>query len=245
MNAMTSEPFRIRTPRLARTKFDMRMSTVFANTCLAIALSVCAGSASQAADANFQRCLANDRGCDAARLQAGERSRILDRYRQMHLEDCLAGLRCKHGALTADQLRDVRKTTAARNFQSCLKGDASCDRSILADEQRDKVELAHNARNYEFCLGGLTACDPGALSDTQRAAVRTAYLERNYRGCMNAVGTLVRCDPDDLSTEQRDRVRRRTLEANLAACMTGLFGCDDRLLTPEQRARLAFIAGQQ
>jgi hypothetical protein len=68
-------------------------------------------------------------------------------------------------------------------------------------------------------------------------------LERNYLGCLHAVGTLVSCNPDDLSPEQRERVRRRNLAANLYACLYAIFGCDESLLTLEQRAQVRLYRG--
>lgn len=223
----------------------MRIRAGFGFTCIALVLLLSAGNASLAADANFERCFANDRSCTAVRLTAEERQRIFEQHRRMHFEDCLAGLRCNQRSLTGYELRRVREATVVRNLQLCLKGDSSCERSILTDAQREQVELADSARNYEFCLGGLTACDGAALSDAQRAAVRAAYLERNYRGCMNAMGTLVKCELDDLSDAQRQMVRRRSLEANLVVCTNGMFGCDERLLTPEQRARIEASSSRQ
>ncbi len=230
---------------LARWSIDVRIRAGFGFTCVAFALLLNAGNASLAADANFERCFVNDRSCNAVRLTAEERQRIFEQHRRMHFEDCLAGLRCNQRSLTGDELRRVQDATVVRNLRLCLKGDSSCEKSILTDAQRANVGLADSARNFEFCLGGLTACDGAALSDAQRAAVRAAYLERNYRGCMNAVGTLVKCELDDLSDAQREMVRRRTLEANIVVCTNGFFGCDERLLTSEQRARIGASSSRQ
>lgn len=205
---------------------------------LFFAALLCACGSPHAGRANFERCLASDRGCDTALLSAGERQRIWDVENEKHFQDCLAGLRCNERALSGDERHQVRAAAAKRNLSACLGGEADCRRDALAEDERAKVRKADAERNFRYCLGGLTACDAAALTDSQRSAVRAAYLERNYSGCMNAVGTLVNCNPADLSSEQRERVRLRNLEANAYICANALMGCDEALLTPEQRDQI-------
>ena len=135
----------------------------------------------------------------------------------------------------------VRTAVSQLNFQACFRGEAACREEALTDEQRNEVQQADRLRNFEACLGGLTRCSEAMLSEAQLAEVRDAYAQRNFSGCMNTVGTLVGCNPDDLSAEQRDLVTRRNLAVNLFLCANAILGCDERLLTPEQRARI--VAG--
>ena len=62
---------------------------------------------------------------------------------------------------------------------------------------------------------------------------------------MNAVGTLVSCNRNDLSTEQRELVNRRNLTLNLYVCTYALMGCDERLLTAEQRDQIRTVRAAQ
>ena len=188
---------------------------------------------------NFDRCLANERSCDASLLTTGEQQRLFDLKSQQHFKDCLAGMRCHPAFLSEQEQHQVRMTVSQLNFQACIRGEAGCREKALTDEQRIEVWQADRLRNFEACLGGLTRCNETMLSQTQLAAVREAYAQRNFSGCMNTVGTLVGCNPDDLSSEQRDLVTRRNLAVNLFLCVSAILGCDESLLTPEQRARIA------
>ena len=205
-----------------------------ASSCL---LSACA--AITAEKANFDRCLANERSCDASLLTTGEQQRLFDLKSQQHFKDCLAGMRCNPAFLSEQEQQQVRMTVSQLNFQACIRGEAGCREKALTDEQRIEVWQADRLRNFEACLGGLTRCNETMLSQTQLASVREAYAQRNFSGCMNTVGTLVGCNPDDLSSEQRDLVTRRNLAVNLFLCVSAILGCDESLLTPEQRARIA------
>ena len=187
---------------------------------------------------NFDRCLANDRACDASLLTATEQQRLFDIQSQQHFQDCLAWLRCNESLLSEQERRQVRKAVAQLNFEACLKGEATCQEQILTGAQRAEVDQANRVRNFEICLGGLTGCDEGTLTESQLVAAHEAYLQRNFSGCMNTVGTLVRCNPEDLSSEQRELVRKRNLTANLYVCSNGIPGCDERMRTPEQRTQI-------
>jgi hypothetical protein len=87
-------------------------------------------------------------------------------------------------------------------------------------------------------MSGLTGCDESRLTEPERAAMREAYSQRNFSGCMNTVGTLVRCSPEDLSEAQRELVERRNRAANLYVCAHALIGCDETLLSEDQRKLL-------
>jgi hypothetical protein len=200
-------------------------------------LGACATISAQ--EANFDRCLANERSCDASLLTAGEQQRLFDLKSQQHFKDCLAGMRCNSAFLTEQEQRQVRMTVSQLNFHACIRGEAGCREKALTDEQRIEVWQADRFRNFEACLGGLTRCNETMLSQAQLTSVRDAYAQRNFSGCMNTVGTLVGCNPDDLSSEQRDLVTRRNLAVNLFLCASAILGCDESLLTPEQRARIA------
>lgn len=203
------------------------------------ALGACSTSAARKAD--FDRCLADERFCDASLLTAAEQHLLFDLRSQQHFRDCLAGLRCNAALLSGQEQHQVRMAVSQLNFQACISGEAACRKDALTDEQRGEVQLADQLRNFEACLGGLTSCNEALLSEVQRTSVREAYEQRNFSGCMNTVGTLVGCNPDDLSAEQSELVRRRNLGVNLFLCANAILGCDKSLLTPEQRARA--IAG--
>ena len=158
---------------------------------------------------------------------------------RQHFQDCLAGLRCNLSVLSEQEQRQAHMAFSQLNFQTCFRGEAACREEALSVDQRIEVQHADRLRNFEACLGGLTRCDEAMLSESQLAAVRDAYAQRNFSGCMNTVGTLVGCNLDDLSDEQRGLVRRRNLAVNLFLCGNAILGCNDSLLTPEQRARLA------
>ena len=159
---------------------------------------------------------------------------MFDLRSRQHFRDCLAGLRCNAALLSWQEQHRVRLAVSQLNFQACISGEAACSKDALTDDQR-----ADQSRNFEACLGGLTSCNPALLGEVQRTSVREAYEQRNFSGCMNTVGTLVRCNLDVLSPEQQDLVRRRNLAVNLFLCTNAVLGCDESLLTPEQRARIA------
>jgi len=123
---------------------------------------------------NFDRCLANNRECDASRLSATEQQRLFDIQTQRHFQDCLAWLRCNQSLLSEQERRQVRTAVAQLNFEACLKGEATCQEQILSGTQRAEVGQAHRVRNFEICLGGLTGCDEGTLTEPQLAAAREA-----------------------------------------------------------------------
>lgn len=216
-----------------------RWTRVLAATLSGLLLALGACTTNVARKANFDRCLANERSCDASLLTAGEQQGLFDLKSQQHFQDCLGGLRCNAALLSVQEQRQVRTTVSQLNFQACFRGEASCREEALTDEQRIEVRRADQLRNFEACLGGLTRCRETFLSEAQLAAVRHAYAQRNFSGCMNSVGTLVGCNPDDLSAEQAELVRRRNLAVNLFLCANAILGCNDTLLTPEQRARIA------
>jgi hypothetical protein len=187
---------------------------------------------------NFQHCLADDYRCNSALLGPEETQKLIEVRAPQHFLECLQGLRCNDAILSEPQLRQVRQARAQRNFEACLKGDADCRRDLLDDAQRAQVEQAGESRNFMYCVSGLSACDEAALTAEQQAAAREAYLQRNFSGCMNSVGTLLRCNSDDLSAEQRDLVHERNVAVNFWICSHALLGCDDALLTPDQRAAM-------
>lgn len=199
-------------------------------------LAACAACSVDATrQSNFERCLSNDRACDASLLTVAEEQRLFDLHREQHFQDFLSGMRCNESVLSERELGEVHRAVAELNFEACLRGEASCRLPALTEPQRTEVDQAARTRNFELCVGGLTGCDESALTQSQLTAARTAYLQRNFSGCMNTVGTLVRCNPEDLSKEQRERVRLRNLSANLYVCSNGIPGCDERMLTSEQR----------
>lgn len=199
------------------------------------------GATAWGASPALQRCLANDRSCNPACLTPVERTRLLAVKRQEHLRDCLAGGRCNVSRLSPADRDRVQVALERQNVEACLRGEGACRQNWLTDPQREAVSRAASARNLEFCLSGMAACNPVPLSDDERARVREAYLQRNFMGCMNTVGTLVACDPDALSPAQREQVHRRNLAANEYVCMHALMGCNEALLTPEQRERRAAL----
>lgn len=204
-----------------------------------VAASMLTGcSADPSRQANLAHCLADDRDCDASLLTDEQRQQIDERQSARHFEDCLAGLRCNELTLSEEQRRQVRDAVAQINLQACLKGEAGCTRSSLTGTQLAAVEENDAARNLVRCMSGLTGCDESRLTDTERRAMREAYTQRNFSGCMNTVGTLVRCSPEDLSDAQRELVERRNRAANLYVCANALLGCDERLLTDDQRKLL-------
>ncbi|HKQ24002.1 MAG TPA: hypothetical protein VJT81_06120 [Burkholderiales bacterium] len=204
-----------------------------------ILLGLVACTTTSAQKVNFDRCAANERSCDESLLTAGEQRHLFDLKSQQHFKDCLAGMRCNPAFLSEQEQHQVRITVSQLNFQACIRGDAACREKTLTAEQRIEVWQADRLRNFDACLGGLTRCNETMLSQTQLASVREAYAQRNFSGCMNTVGTLVGCNPDDLSSEQRDLVTRRNLAVNLFLCVSAILGCDESLLTSEQRARIA------
>jgi hypothetical protein len=171
-----------------------------------------------------------------------EQQRIADSQRQQHFQDCLSRQRCNEGSLSQQELRQVREAVARLNHEACLRAEAACDERLLTDAQRLGVEEAMRLRNKENCMAGLITCEEAALSTAELAQMRSAYAQRNFSGCMNTVGTLVQCNPEDLTGEQRELVRRRSLAANFFLCASAAFGCDARLLTDEQRARIQATA---
>jgi len=182
--------------------------------------------------------LALTTGC-AGRLPAQAGHADPDRSRRDHLQDCLAGGRCKLAALSPDERLRVESTLARMNLEACLRGEGTCNEARLTDPQQQEVRIAADARNFELCRSGLPACDPARLTVDQRAEAKRAFDERNFRGCMNAVGTLLACDPEALSPEQQAAVRRRNEEVNFWICRTGAFGCREDLLSDAQRAAIA------
>jgi len=222
-----------------RARHSARVLAALLSGLILFALGAC--TTNTARKANFDRCLANERSCEASLLTTSEQQRLFELKSQQHFQDCLAGLRCNTALLSEQEQRQVRLATSQLNFQACFRGEASCRVAMLTDEQGIDVQQADRLRNFEACLGGLTRCNEAMLSEAQLAAVRDAYAQRNFSGCMNTVGTLVGCNPDDLSAEQRELVRRRNLAVNLFLCVTAILGCNESLLTPEQRARIAAI----
>lgn len=228
--------------RAIRTDRASRWARVLAVLLSNLILLVPSGCTTVAAQrANFDRCLANERSCDASLLTVGEQQRLFELRSRQHVQDCLAGLRCNTALLSGRERRQVRMAVSQLNFQACFRGEAACRPEALTDEQRIEVQQADRLRNFEACLGGLTRCNEVILNEAQLAEVRDAYAQRNFSGCMNTVDTLVGCNPDDLSAEQRDLVRRRNLAVNLFLCSNAILGCNDSMLTPEQRARI--VAG--
>jgi hypothetical protein len=220
-----------------RAAHSVRILAALLSGLLLSALGACTANTARKAD--FDRCLANERSCDASLLTADEQQRLYELKSQQHFLDCMAGLRCNKALLSEQEQRQVRMAVSQVNFQACFRGEAACRVEMLSDEQRVEVQQADRLRNFEACLGGLTRCNEAMLSEAQLAAARDAYTQRNFSGCMNTVGTLVGCNPDDLSAEQRDLVRRRNLAVNFFLCANAILGCDESLLTPEQRARIA------
>ena len=220
-----------------RASCSSRVLAVLLSGLLPFASGAC--TTNTARKANFDRCLSNERSCEASLLTAGEQQRVLDLKNQQHFRDCLEGLRCNTALLSEREQRQVRLAVSQLNFQTCFRGGATCREDALTEEQRIEVRQSDRLRNFDACLGGLTRCNETKLSEAQLAAVRDAYAQRNFSGCMNTVGTLVGCNPDDLSDEQRDLVRRRNLAVNLFLCASAILGCNESLLTPEQRARIA------
>jgi len=202
-----------------------------------LTLSACATS--NTGKSNFNRCLADERGCNPALLTDVEQQRLFELTNRQHFQDCLAGLRCNMALLSEQERHQAQMAIAQLNFQTCIRGEAACREEALSEQQQVEFRQVDRLRNFEACLGGLTRCNEALLSGAQLAAVRDAYAQRNFSGCMNTVGTLVGCNHDDLSAEQRDLVRRRNLAVNLFLCASAILGCDERLLTPEQRARIA------
>jgi len=188
---------------------------------------------------NFQLCLEDDSTCNSALLTDEQTRQLVEVRRPQHFLDCLAGRRCHEAALDEREREQVRQAADQRNFKACLQGEADCRKDDLREGQREQVDLAGGARNFMYCVSGLSACDPAALTPEQARSAREAYLQRNFAGCMNSVGTLLRCNADDLSTEQRELVLRRNVAVNFYICSNALIGCNDALLTPEQRATLA------
>jgi len=129
-------------------------------------------------------------------------------------------------------------TARKANFDRCLANERSCDASLLTASEQQRLFDLKSQQHFQDCLAGLR-CNAALLSEAQLAAVRDAYAQRTFSGCMNTVGTLVGCNPDDLSAEQRDLVRRRNLAVNFFLCANAILGCDESLLTSEQRARIA------
>jgi hypothetical protein len=189
-------------------------------------------------DANFARCVANERDCDKSQLTVAEEQQVFELRSRQHLQDCLAGLRCNEASLTEEERSEVREAVARLNFAACLRGEAGCRDGTLTGEERLQVERAARLRNVELCLGGLTGCDETRLTQAELTAAREAYSQRNFAGCMNTVGTLVTCNLDDLSSEQRDLVTRRNLAVNAFLCSNSMFGCDQNLLSAEQRSSI-------
>lgn len=227
-NASRAAIYQERAPRSAR------VLAALLSGLLLLALGACATNTAR--KSNFDRCLANERSCDASLLTAGEQQRLFDLRSQQHLQDCLAGMRCNTALLSEQEQRQVRMAVSQSNFQACFRGEAECREAALTDEQHIEVQQANRLRNFEACLGGLTRCNEAMLSEAQLAAVREAHSQRNFSGCMNTVGTLVGCNPHDLAADQRDLVRRRNLAVNLFLCANAILSCDESLLTPEQRA---------
>lgn len=207
-------------------------------TIVAFVTIVASGCASPPQRTNFERCLDDDYTCNSALLDAEETRRLIEVRRPQHFLDCLAGRRCNESILDEAERRQVRQALGQRNFEACLKGEAECRRDQLADSQRAQVEQAGGMRNFMYCVSGLSACEKELLTEDQRAAARDAYLQRNFAGCMNSVGTLLRCRQDDLSVEQLELVQRRNVAVNFYICSNALIGCNDALLTPEQRVAL-------
>jgi hypothetical protein len=220
-------------PRLQQA---VRQATALALLGLALALAAC--GARTVRDANFNRCLANARDCDQSQLTPAEEQQVFELRSRQHLQDCLAGLRCNEASLSEQERSEVREAVARLNFAACLRGEAGCRGDTLTGEERLEVERAARLRNVELCLSGLTGCDQTRLTQAELTAAREAYAQRNFAGCMNAVGTLVSCNIGDLSSEQRDLVTRRNLAVNAFLCTNSMFGCDEDLLTAEQRSSI-------
>lgn len=208
---------------------------VLVSLCL-LALGACATNKSGMS--NFNRCLADERGCNTALLTDVEQQHLFELNSRQHFQDCLAGLRCNAALLGEQEQHQVQMAVAQLNFQACIRGEAACREEALSEEQHIEFVQADRLRNFEACLGGLTRCNEALLGEGQLVAVRDAYAQRNFSGCMNTVGTLVGCNHGDLSAEQRDLVRRRNLAVNLFLCANAILGCNEDLLTPEQRARI-------
>ena len=193
---------------------------------------------------NFGRCLAVDPYCNLSQLSEIERRQVFEAAHRQHLEACLAGRRCNPARLDERDRVQVAQALARLNFEVCLRGEGGCRLAALDAGQRTEVERALQARNLEYCLSGLTACDPGRLTAEQQVAVRSSYLERNFIVCLQGFQEFTGCRLDDLTDAQRQQVEGRMREANLYVCTHALLGCNDALLTPEQRARLR-AAGRQ
>jgi hypothetical protein len=162
-------------PRLTVTRASAPLCRLLAAASFAVLLfAFGACSTHTPRQTNFDRCLANNRECDASRLSATEQQRLFDIQTQRHFQDCLAWLRCNQSLLSEQERRQVRKAVAQLNFEACLKGEATCQEQILSGTQRAEVGQAHRVRNFEICLGGLTGCDEGTLTEPQLAAAREA-----------------------------------------------------------------------
>lgn len=217
--------------RLAIRRATFTMFTTFT------ALLGCA--ADPATQANFRDCLADEYTCNSALLTEEQTRQLIEVRRPQHFLDCLAGRRCNESLLDPAELGQARQAAVQRSFAACLRGEADCRTELLDDNQRMQVDRAGNSRNFMYCVSGLSACDPGTLTPEQAASARAAYLQRNFAGCMNSVGTLLRCNAGDLTVEQRELVLRRNVAVNFYICSNALIGCNDALLTPEQRQGLA------
>ena len=127
-------------PRLQQT---VRRATTLALVGLALTFAAC--GVRTVRDANFNRCLANERDCDESQLTAAEQQQVFELRGRQHLQDCLAGLRCNEASLSDEERSEVRKAVARLNFATCLRGEAGCRDDALADEER--LEVAAEQRS--------------------------------------------------------------------------------------------------
>ena len=123
---------RLTVPRLTVTRASAPLCRSLAPASFIVLLFAFGACSTQSPrQTNFDRCLANDRACDASLLSATEQRRLFDIQSQQHFEDCLAWLRCNESLLSEQERRQVRKAVAQLNFEACLKGEATCQEQIL------------------------------------------------------------------------------------------------------------------
>jgi len=97
------------------------------------------------------------------------------------------------------------------NFYACNNGYATCNQTLLSEEQKQKVYTAALSRNFYACNNGYATCNQTLLSEEQRSRVYESTLSRNFNACNNGYVT---CNQTLLSEEQRQRLVAKTTNNN-------------------------------
>lgn len=71
---------------------------------------------------------------------------------------------------------------SAKDYDSCINGWATCNKSALDQTQAVKVQEAYLRRNYDSCINGWATCNHSVLSSSQQENVRREVPKQSEPG---------------------------------------------------------------